>query len=86
MNIEQPTSYCNHRLGLLSAGKKDDIPLRRVDIVILQEVAGVLGEVNIAEYALYFIPLADDLLSMELDDAFSDLYLVRNLLIHPTWH
>lgn len=39
---------------------------------------------NILEYPLYFIPLADDLLSLELDDAFADLYLVRpNLFGHP---
>lgn len=28
------------------------------------------------EYPLYFMPLADDLLSLELEDAFTDLYLV----------
>lgn len=43
--------------------------------MILEE-AGVLGEVSISEFPLYFVPLADDLLSLELDDAFSDLYLV----------
>jgi vacuolar protein sorting-associated protein 33A len=37
---------------------------------------GVLGEVNVHEYPLYFMPLAEDLLSLELDDAFTDLYLV----------
>jgi hypothetical protein len=42
---------------------------------ILEE-AGVLGEVNVHEYPLYFIPLSDDLLSLELEDTFTDLYLV----------
>ena len=44
---------------------------------ILEE-AGVLGEANVTECSLYFIPLAEDLLSLELDDCLSDLYLVRN--------
>ena len=38
--------------------------------------AGVLGEVTTGEYELYFQSLAQDLLSLELDDAFADLYLV----------
>ncbi|KAJ9648480.1 Vacuolar protein-sorting-associated protein 33 [Coniosporium tulheliwenetii] len=54
------------------------IPRRTLVSNQILEEAGVLGEVNIAEYPLYFIPLADDLLSMELDDAFSDLYLRRD--------
>ncbi|KAF2498498.1 Sec1-like protein [Lophium mytilinum] len=44
---------------------------------ILEE-AGVLGEVSVSELALYFVPLADDLLSLELEDAFSDLYLSKD--------
>ena len=40
------------------------------------EDSGVLGEVNIAEYPLYFVPLAEDLVSLELDNAVKDLYLV----------
>jgi len=46
---------------------------------ILEE-AGVLGDVNIHEYPLAFIPLGDDLLSLELEDAFGDLYLVRSCI------
>ena len=38
--------------------------------------AGILGDVNIHEYPLYFIPLAEDFLSLELDNTFGDLYLV----------
>lgn len=34
----------------------------------------MLGDVNILELPLYFLPLEDDLLSLELDEAFSDLY------------
>lgn len=44
---------------------------------ILEE-SGVLGEVNIHEYQLYFVPVADDVLSLELEDAFSDVYLRKD--------
>lgn len=44
---------------------------------ILEET-GVLGEANIHEYQLYFVPLADDVLSLELEDAFSDVYLRKD--------
>jgi hypothetical protein len=40
------------------------------------EAEGVLGDVNIAELPLFFLPLEDDMLSLELDGAFNDLYLV----------
>ena len=43
------------------------------------EEAGVLGEVTSVELPLYFQPLDHDLLSLELDDSFGDLYLVREL-------
>jgi hypothetical protein len=43
----------------------------------LLEEAGVLGEVSVSEWPLFFVPLADDVLSLELEDAVSDLYLVR---------
>jgi lysine-specific histone demethylase 1 len=42
----------------------------------LLEEAGVLGDVSVSEWPLYFVPLADDMLSLELEDAVSDLYLV----------
>lgn len=40
------------------------------------EDEGVLGDVSIAEFPLYFIPLEQDVLSLELGDSFGDLYLV----------
>lgn len=40
------------------------------------EEAGIIGDVNIAEFPLYFLPLEQDILSLELEDAFGDLYLV----------
>lgn len=47
------------------------------------EDQGVLGDVNISELPLYFLPLEDDLLSMEMDGAFDDLYLVCRPLNFP---
>lgn len=44
---------------------------------ILEE-AGVLGDTSIAEFPLYFLPLEQDLLSLELNDSFSDLYLRKD--------
>lgn len=42
------------------------------------EQAGVLGDTNIAEFPLYFLPLEKDLLSLELEDSFADLYLRKD--------
>jgi hypothetical protein len=42
----------------------------------LLEEAGVLGEASVSEWPLFFVRLADDVLSLELEDAVSDLYLV----------
>lgn len=50
-----------------------------VSNAVLEE-AGIIGDVNIAELPLYFLPLEQDVLSLELEDAFSDLYLVWRLL------
>lgn len=40
------------------------------------EDAGVLGDIEIGELPLHFIPLAEDVLSLELEDSFRDLFLV----------
>ncbi|KAK3341757.1 Sec1-like protein [Lasiosphaeria hispida] len=42
------------------------------------EEAGVLGDANVAELPLYFFPLEEDLLSLELDNSFRDLYLAKD--------
>lgn len=39
------------------------------------EDEGILGDVNVQELALFFLPMEDDLLSLELEDCFEDLYL-----------
>lgn len=45
----------------------------------LLEQAGVLGDVNVAELPLSFFPLENDVLSLELTDAFKDLYLSKDV-------
>jgi len=42
---------------------------------ILEE-NGVLGEANVFHCPLYFISLTPDVISLELEDALSDIYLV----------
>ena len=44
------------------------------------ENEGILGDVNIAELAIYFFPLENDLLSLELEDTFRSLYLVSKII------
>lgn len=46
---------------------------------ILEE-AGITGDVNIADLPVYFLPLEHDVLSLELDTSFGDLYLVCAVL------
>ncbi|KAL9943814.1 hypothetical protein ACHAQF_007260 [Verticillium nonalfalfae] len=43
------------------------------------EEAGVLGDVNISELPLHFFPLERDVLSLELDESFTDLYLNKDM-------
>ena len=40
------------------------------------EDAGVLGDLSVEEFPLYFLALEPDLLSLELEDSFGDLFLV----------
>ncbi|KAF2754302.1 putative vacuolar sorting protein [Pseudovirgaria hyperparasitica] len=54
------------------------IPRRTLVSDQLLEAEGVLGETSIFEYPLHFMPLADDVLSLELEDAFGDLYLRKD--------
>ena len=44
----------------------------------LLEEAGVLGDATIWDLPLYFFPLERDVLSLELDDSFQDLYLSKD--------
>lgn len=53
------------------------VPRRTLVSNAILEETGIIGDVNVAEFSLYFVPLEQDVLSLELEDAFSDLYLVR---------
>jgi hypothetical protein len=44
---------------------------------LLLEDGGVLGDLTIGEFPLHIIPLEPDLVSLELEDSFEELYLVR---------
>ena len=52
------------------------MPRRTLVCNKILEDAGVLGDVGVEELSLHFVPLEHDVLSLCLDDAFSDLYLV----------
>ncbi|KAI0817703.1 Sec1-like protein [Xylaria sp. FL0064] len=54
------------------------VPRRTLVSDKLLEEAGVLGDVNISELPIYFFPLERDILSLELDDSFRDLYLFKD--------
>jgi hypothetical protein len=41
------------------------------------EEEGVLGEITISSYNLQFIPLAEDVISLEHDSAFKEIWAVR---------
>lgn len=47
------------------------------------EEEGVLGDVTISSYNLQFIPLADDVLSLENEQAFKEIWVVRGARYSP---
>ena len=53
------------------------VPLQTLACEEILEDEGVLGDPTIGEFPLHFIPLEPDLLSLELEDAFEELYLVH---------
>lgn len=55
------------------------VPRRTLVSDKLLEEAGVLGDANIAELPLSFFPLEKDVLSLELDGSFRDLYLSKDV-------
>ncbi|RPA81416.1 Sec1-like protein [Ascobolus immersus RN42] len=54
------------------------VPRRTLVFEKILEEQGVLGDVTIGEYPLYFIPLEPDLLSLELESSFEELYLRKD--------
>ncbi|TQV99669.1 vacuolar sorting protein [Cordyceps javanica] len=55
------------------------VPRRTLVSDQIFEEAGVLGDVNVSEIPLSFFPLDKDILSLELEDAFRDLYLHKDV-------
>jgi hypothetical protein len=53
------------------------VPRRTLVCQQILEDEGIIGDVSAAELPLYFLPLEDDLFSLERPDSFGDLYLVR---------
>ncbi|KAJ1934559.1 Vacuolar protein-sorting-associated protein 33, partial [Kickxella alabastrina] len=51
------------------------VPRRTLLCERVLEEEGVLGDITVSEYRMDFIPLEDDLLSLELPNTFKDLYL-----------
>ncbi|KAI9926429.1 hypothetical protein ASPWEDRAFT_45475 [Aspergillus wentii DTO 134E9] len=54
------------------------VPRRTLVSNTVLEETGIIGDVNIAELPLFFMPLEEDILSLELDDSFSDLYMHKD--------
>jgi vacuolar protein sorting-associated protein 33A len=52
------------------------VPRKTVACVKILEDGGILGDIILGELPLLFIPLENDLLSLELDSAFKQLYFV----------
>lgn len=48
---------------------------------ILEE-EGILGDITISSYNLQFIPIANDVISLENDNAFKEIWVVCVLSIH----
>ena len=66
----QSTSSIEHEFTIIWA------PRRTLVCDTILEESGVLGDISIEVLRLHFIPLEQDLLSLCLDDAFNDIYLV----------
>jgi len=54
------------------------VPRRTLMADKLLEEEGVLGDAKITELPLFFFPLEKDVLSLELEDSFKDLYLYKD--------
>jgi vacuolar protein sorting-associated protein 33A len=54
------------------------VPRRTLISNLILEEHGVLGEANITEFSMQFVPLEQDLLSLELNESFSDLSLRKD--------
>ena len=57
------------------------VPRRTLVCNKILEDAGILGDLSVEEFPLFFVPLEQDVLSLELDSSFGDLYLVHTLTV-----
>jgi hypothetical protein len=60
------------------------VPRTSTLITRVLEEEGVLGDVTISSYNLQFIPIADDVVSLENSEAFKEIWVVSStvLLLH----
>jgi vacuolar protein sorting-associated protein 33A len=52
------------------------VPRTSTLVTQILEEHGVLGDVTITSYNLQFVPIADDVISLENDNAFKELWVV----------
>lgn len=52
------------------------VPRTSTLVTHILEEEGVLGDVTVSSYDLQFIPIADDVISLENDNAFKEIWVV----------
>jgi hypothetical protein len=52
------------------------VPRRSYVCDYILESEGVIGEITSSEFPLYFLSLENDLISLQLESSFEDIYLV----------
>lgn len=57
------------------------VPRTSALITRVLEEEGVLGDVTISSYNLQFIPIADDVVSLENSEAFKEIWVVRSTFL-----
>ena len=60
------------------------VPRASTLVSSILEEEGVLGDVNISSYDLQFIPIADDVISLECESAFKELWVV-GVFLYGKW-
>ena len=58
------------------------VPRTSTLVTRVLEEEGVLGDVTISSYNLQFIPIADDVISLEIDNAFKEIWVVRCIFLY----
>ena len=61
------------------------VPRTSTLVTRILEEEGVLGDVTISSYNLQFIPLAEDVVSLEYENAFKELWVVRHPFHLQQW-